>query len=79
MTKKNNKDKKNCDGKRKAMFAYGIIQLGSRVISAVALAVIAVGFCSIKKESKIFNECVEEIQTSGKSSSSAVRYCNGGN
>ena len=75
----NNKDKKNCGAKRKAMFAYGIIQLSSTIISASALAAIAISFCSIKKEAKIFNECVEEIKSSGKSSSSAVRYCNGGN
>ena len=60
------------------MFAYGIIQLGSNVVSAVALATIALSFYSLKQESKVFNECVEEIQTSGKSSSDAVRFCNGG-
>ena len=60
------------------MFAYGIIQLGSSFVSAVALAAIALSFCSLKKESKIFNECVEEVQESGKSASSAVRFCNGG-
>ena len=60
------------------MFAYGIIQLGSSVISAVALAAIALSFCSLKKEANVFNECVEEVQESGKSASSAVRFCNGG-
>ena len=60
------------------MFAYGIIQLGSNVVSAVALAAIALSFCSLKQESKVFNECVEEIQATGKSSSDAVRFCNGG-
>ena len=78
MTEENNKDKKKCGGKGKAMFAYGIIQLGSSVISAIALAAIALSFCSLKKEAKFYNECVEEVQASGKSSSSAVRYCNGG-
>jgi len=78
MTEENNKNKKKCVGKGKAMFAYGIIQLGSNVISAIALAAIALSFCSLKKEAKVFNECVEEIQGSGKSSSSAVRFCNGG-
>ncbi len=71
-------DKKKCGGKSKAMFAYGIIQLGSNVISAVALAAIALSFCSLKQESKVFNECVEEIQSNGKSSSDAVSFCNGG-
>ena len=78
MNEENKTDKKKCSGKGKAMFAYGIIQLGSNVISAVALAAIALGFCSLKQESKVFNECVEEIQATGKSSSDAVRFCNGG-
>ena len=78
MTEENKTDKKKCGGKSKAMFAYGIIQLGSSVISAVALATIAISFCSLKHESKMFNECVEEVQSTGKSSSDAVRFCNGG-
>ena len=60
------------------MFAYGILQLSSNVISAIALAAIALSLCSIKQESKVFNECVEEVQTNEKSSSYAVRFCNGG-
>tara|TARA_B100000700_G_C14335218_1_gene530095 strand:+ start:132 stop:314 length:183 start_codon:yes stop_codon:yes gene_type:complete len=60
------------------MFAYGIIQLGSNLISALALTAIALNFCSLKKEAKVFNECVEEVKASGKSSSNAVRFCNGG-
>ena len=79
MTEDYNKDKKKCGGKGKAMFAYGIIQLGSSVVSALALAAIALSFCSVKQESKVFNECVEEVQATGKSSSDAVRFCNGGN
>ena len=78
MTEENKPDKKKCSGKGKAMFAYGIIQLGSNVVSAVALAAIALSFCSLKQESKVFNECVGEIQSTGKSSSDAVRFCNGG-
>ena len=60
------------------MFAYGIIQLGSSVISALALSAIAISFCSIKQEAKLFNECVEEVKESGKSSSNAVHFCQGG-
>ena len=60
------------------MFAYGIIQLGSNVVSAVALVAIAISLCSVKQESKVFNVCVDEIQNTGKSSSDAVRFCNGG-
>ena len=79
MTEENKKDKKKCGGKGKAMFAYGIIQLGSSVVSAVAFAAIALSFYSVKQESKVFNECVEEVQATGKSSSDAGRFCNGGN
>mgnify|MGYP001157104322 CR=1 FL=1 len=74
----NNKDKRQCGGKRNAMFAYGIIQLGSSVVSAIALSAIALSFCQINKEAKIFNECVKEVQASGKTSAKAVSYCNGG-
>ena len=78
MTEESNTNKQKCGGKSKAMFAYGIIQLGSNVLSAVALVAIAIGFCSVKQESKVFNECIEEVQSSGKSTSEAVRFCNGG-
>ena len=78
MTEENKTDKKKCSWKGKAMFAYGIIQLGSNVVSAIALAAIALSFCSLKQENKLFNECVEEIQSTGKNSSDAVRFCNGG-
>ena len=73
------KDSKNCSGKKKIMFAYGFIQLGSSFLSALALAAIAFGFCSVKKESKLFNQCVAEIIEDGGTKSEAVRYCNGGN
>ncbi len=78
MNEENKSDKKKCGGKSKAMFAYGIIQLSSSIVSAVALAAIALSFCSLKQESKLFNECVEDIQSTGKNSSDAVRFCNGG-
>ena len=78
MTLENTQEQKKCRGKGSAMFVYGIIQLGSNVISAAALAAIALSLCSLKKEATVFNECVEEVQKSGKSSSSAVRFCNGG-
>ena len=78
MTTENSKETNKCGGKKSAMFAYGIIQLSSSVISALALATIAFSFCSIKKEARIFNECIEEVQANGKSTSNAVRFCNGG-
>ena len=73
------KDSKNCSGKKKLMFVYGFIQLGSSFVSALALAAIAFGFCSVKKESKLFNKCVAEILDDGVTNSEAVRFCNGGN
>ena len=69
---------KKCGGKKKIMFFYGFIQLGSSFVSAIALAAIAFGLCSLKKESRSFNNCVMEIVESGSSNSEAVRYCNGG-
>ena len=72
------KDSKKCGGKSKAMLAYGVIQLGSTVVSAVALAAIAFGFCSVKKEAKVFNECVEEMKATGSPTADSVRFCNGG-
>ena len=78
MSEKNNTQKSKCGGKNKAMLAYGFIQLGTSVISAIALAAIALGFCSLTKESKVFNECVEEDKATGKSTADAVITCNGG-
>ena len=72
-------DAKKCSGKKNIMFAYGLIQLGSSFVSAIALAAIAFGFCSVKKESKLFNECVAEIIEDDFTNSEAVRFCNGGN
>ena len=73
------KDSKKCGGKKKIMVAYGFIQLGSSFVSAIALAAIAFGFCSVKKESKVFNSFVAEIVENGSTNAEAVRYCNGGN
>jgi len=78
MTNENSQEKKKCGRKGSAMLAYGIIQLGTSVASSVALVAIALNFCSLKKEAKVFNECVEEVKASGKSSSNAVSFCNGG-
>ena len=72
-------ESKKCGGKKKIMLAYGFIQLGSTFVSAIALAAIAFGFCSVKKESKLFNSCVTEIIENGSTKAEAVRYCNGGN
>ncbi len=74
-----NKDSNKCDNKKKIMIAYSFTQLGSSFVSAVALASIAFGFCSVKKESNVFNSCVSEIVQNGSTNAEAVRYCNGGN
>ena len=73
------KDSKKCSGKKNIMLAYGFVQLGSNVVSAIALAAIAFGFCSVKKESNLFNKCVAAIIEDGRTNSEAVSYCNGGN
>ena len=72
------KDTKKDFKRNKAMLAYGVIQLGSTVLSAVALLAIALGFYSLKKESKFFNECVEEMKASGSPTADSVRFCTGG-
>ena len=72
------KDTKKDFRRNKTMLAYGVIQLGSRVVSAVALVVIAIGFCSLKKESNFFNECVQEIKATGSPTADSVRFCTGG-
>ena len=64
--------------KNKVMLAYGVLQLCSKVVSAVALVAIALGFCSLKKESNFFNECVEEIKATGSPTADSVRFCTGG-
>ena len=72
-------EKKSCTGKGRAMFTYGILQLGSSLISAISLALIALSLCSLKSESKNFNNCVKERIEQSTSISGAVNYCNGGN
>ena len=70
--------KKDCGSKKKAMLAYGVIQISATVVSAISLAAIALGLCSIKQESKAFNNCVDEVIAEGKTNAAAVRFCNGG-
>ena len=72
------KDAKKDFRKNKSMLAYGIVQLGSKVVSTIALVAIALGFCSLKKESNFFNECVEEMKATGSPTADAVRFCTGG-
>ncbi len=69
---------KQCGGKKKAMLAYGIIQISATVVSAISLAAIALGLCAVKQESKAFNGCVQDVIAEGNTSAQAVRFCNGG-
>ena len=73
------KNKKNCSNKKNIMFVYGFLQLGSSILSSLALITIAIGFCTLKNESKLHNQCVDESIANGNSLSYAVHYCNGGN
>ena len=73
------KKSQKCNSKKNIMFAYGSIQLGTSIISAISLAAIAISFCSIKNKARLFNDCVNEISSEFNSKSEAVRYCNGGN
>ncbi len=77
-SKKAKKDKKSCRRNKVLMLGFGLTTLGTRVISAVSLAAIALGFCSVKNEAKVFAECVQEVRESGKGAAYSVRFCNGG-
>ncbi len=78
MSEATQNDKKNCGNKKGAMLAYGLLQLGTSVVSAISLAAIAISFCSLKQEAMVFNDCVEEVRSNGRNASSAVHFCNGG-
>ena len=71
-------NQQSCGGKKRAMLAYGLVQISATVVSAVSLAAIAVGLCAVKQESRLFNGCVETVVAEGRSQAEAVRYCNGG-
>jgi hypothetical protein len=73
-----NQTNQGCGGKKKAMLAYGIVQISATVISAVSLAAIALTLCPLKQQSSVFNGCVTEMIAQGESNAQAVRYCNGG-
>ena len=61
------------------MLPYGLIQISATVLSAISLAAIALGLWAVKQESKMFNGCVEEVISEGKTNAQAVRFGNGGN
>ena len=78
MAKESKSEKKHCESKKGAMLAYGVIQLGARVLSTLSLVAIALSFCSVKRQANVFTDCVEELRESGNSTSAAVNFCNGG-
>ncbi len=75
---KNSKKCSTSKSKKILWYAFGAAGLGARGLASLALLAIALMLCSVKKESKVFNQCVEEVRNSGKSVSAAVSYCNGG-
>ena len=75
---KKSKKISNCKSRRLLWYAFGAAGLGARGLAALALLAIALMLCSIKKESKVFNQCVEEVRRSGQNVSTAVSFCNGG-
>ena len=68
-----------CGGKKRAMLAYGLVQISATTVSAVSLAAIAFGLCSVKQEShNSFNAAVKTVVAEGRSQAAAFRYWNGG-
>ena len=78
MTEENSSKKKDCGGKKKAMLAYGVIQISASVVSAISLAAIALSLCALKQQSKAFNTCIDLSLEQGLDGAQAVRHCNGG-
>ena len=78
MTEENSSRKQDCGGKKKAMLAYGVIQISASVVSAISLAAIALSLCALKQQSKAFNTCINQSIEQGLEQAQAVRYCNGG-
>lgn len=46
-------NQQSCGGKKRAMFAYGLLQISATVVSAVSLAAIAVSLCAVKQRSGV--------------------------
>ena len=73
-----NQTNQSCGGKKKAMLAYGVVQISATVVSAISLAAIALSLYPLKQQSSAFNGCVTEMIAQGESNAQAVRHCNGG-
>ena len=59
------------------MLSYGVIKLGSTIVSAVGLLAIVLNFFLLKKELNFFNECVEEMKATDSPTADSVRFCSG--
>ena len=59
------------------MLSYGVIQLGSTIVSAVGLLAIVLNFFLLKKELNFFNEFVEEMKATDSPTADSVRFCSG--
>lgn len=73
-----NQGNQSCGGKKKAMLAYGLLQISATAVSAISLAAIALSLSPLKQQSTAFNGCVTEMMSQGESNAQAVRHCNGG-
>ena len=74
------KKSKGCSKKNRKIvwYAFTFSGLIIRALTVTGLFTIASQLSSLKNESKIFNTCTEEQQAKGRSVSSAVSFCNGG-
>ncbi len=75
---KKKKSKRCSIQKRLLWYVFGAVGLGARGLAALALVAIALKMSPLKNEARLFNDCVKE-QSTNKSISESVRFCNGGN
>ena len=67
---------KKCKRKKKFMITYVSIQLGTSIISAFSLVVIALAIMKSNKTSTIINDCIQEQQEIiDQSISNSLSYC----
>ncbi len=75
---KNKKSKKCSTSRRILWYAFGAAGLGARGLAALALLAIAIKVYPLKNQAKLFNACVQETRSNGRTVSASVNYCNGG-
>ncbi len=69
---------KKCSSSKKVMVIYGVVRIGSSIITATSLLIIALGFSSIKNHLSLFNKCIDEQNTQSRTISQSVHFCYGG-